>query len=107
MTATYDCPAETSVGCMACRNERGAARRNCELNACPYTKEKAVGGRWDTTTSCTKHSDCTYGWVCDNRNGHCHTGSWARNAESEVGKRNTDATALQKRTVRIKLPKRR
>merc|ERR1719242_819205 len=47
--------------------------------------EAAVGGRWDYTTSCTKHSDCTYGWACDNRNGHCHTGSWARNAEQQVG----------------------
>merc|ERR1719499_685808 len=29
---------------MACRNEHGAARRNCELNACPYTQEAAVAG---------------------------------------------------------------
>merc|ERR1719242_1322569 len=77
--------AETSVGCMACRNERGAARRNCELNACPYTKEKAVGG-FHTDKYCEGHSNCReYAQgSCDDRNNRCHYGSWQGGAETAV-----------------------
>merc|ERR1719361_1206062 len=80
--------AEAAVGCMACINERDyEARRDCRLNMCPYSEEKAVGG-FHTDKYCEGHSNCREYAMgsCDDRNNRCHYGSWQGGAEAAVGK---------------------